>query len=61
MPIPSLMVWVLAVYGLAKVTEHYDGVIHAATGVVSGHSLKHLLGALAVFLALRAMRDPVHH
>lgn len=51
----------LAAYGLAKVTEHYDAVIHAAIGLVSGHGLKHLLGALAVFLALRAMRDPVHH
>jgi len=51
----------LGTYGLAKLAEHYDAVIHVATGVVSGHSLKHLLGALAVFLALRAMRDPVHH
>jgi hypothetical protein len=51
----------LATYGLAKAAEHYDAVIHAATGTVSGHTLKHLLGALAVFLALRAMRDPVHH
>jgi len=51
----------LATYGLAKVAEHYDAVIHAATGTVSGHTLKHLLGALAVLWALRAMRDPVHH
>ncbi|MBL8202111.1 MAG: ceramidase domain-containing protein [Chromatiales bacterium] len=51
----------LATYGLAKLAEHYDSVIHLATGAMSGHTLKHLLGALAGFLALRAMRDPVHH
>lgn len=51
----------LATYGLAKLAEHYDRVIQVATGVLSGHTLKHLLGALAVLLALHAMRDPVHH
>lgn len=51
----------LATYVLAKLAEHFDRVIHVATGIVSGHTLKHLLGALAVFLALRAMRVPVHH
>jgi len=46
----------LAAYGLAKLAEHYDRALHVATGLLSGHSLKHLLGALAVFLALQAMR-----
>jgi hypothetical protein len=51
----------LVTYAAAKLTEHYDAAIHAATGFVSGHTLKHLLGAAAVFLALRAMRGPFHH
>lgn len=55
--------WLLATlgtYALAKLAEHFDAAIHAATGIVSGHSLKHLLGSLAVLWALRAMRDPVY-
>lgn len=35
-------------YTLAKVAEHYDRVIYDTTSLVSGHSLKHLLGALAI-------------
>lgn len=54
--------WLLAglgLYAAAKLTEVYDREIFAATrGVVSGHTLKHLLaalgiGALAVMLARR--------
>jgi hypothetical protein len=45
----------LLTYGLAKLAEHYDAAVYAATGLVSGHSLKHLLGALAVYSAIRAM------
>lgn len=39
----------LATYGLAKVAEHFDVLIDGMTGLISGHSIKHLLGALAVF------------
>lgn len=48
----------VAVYGLAKLAEFYDHAIHAATGIISGHSVKHLLGALAVYLAMCSMRAP---
>jgi len=48
----------LAAYVLAKLAEHFDAAIHGATGVVSGHTLKHLLSALAIVLALCAMHDP---
>jgi hypothetical protein len=49
----------LAAYALAKLAEYFDAPIYAANGLLSGHSLKHLLGALAVFLAMRAMhRSP---
>lgn len=49
--------WLLATlgtYGLAKLAEQFDGAIYAANGLVSGHSLKHVLGALAVLWAIRA-------
>lgn len=48
----------LLAYALAKLAEHFDTAIYVATGGVSGHSLKHLLGALAVYFALRALVDP---
>ena len=44
----------LGAYLLAKVAEHFDPVIYAATGVMSGHSLKHLLAAIAAWWAIRA-------
>lgn len=44
-------------YGLAKVTEYFDQPIFAATGgIISGHTLKHLLAALAVFWLVRMLR-----
>lgn len=40
----------LAFYALAKVAEHWDAAIYsAAGGIVSGHSLKHLLAAGAPY------------
>ncbi|HKE42511.1 MAG TPA: alkaline phytoceramidase [Casimicrobiaceae bacterium] len=44
-------------YALAKVAEHFDRDIFIATGgLVSGHTLKHLLAALAVLWILRMLR-----
>ena len=43
-------------YGLAKVGEHFDQQIFALTGgVVSGHTLKHLLAAAAIGWLLRML------
>jgi hypothetical protein len=39
--------WMIAFYVAAKVCEFYDGEIYAIGQIVSGHSLKHLLSALA--------------
>jgi hypothetical protein len=36
-------------YGLAKVAEHFDRAVYAVTGLMSGHSIKHVLAALAIF------------
>ena len=45
-------------YALAKLAEHFDAAIYAAGGVIGGHSLKHLLAALAVLSILRAFWWP---
>lgn len=47
----------LALYMLAKLTEHFDRAIFSLTGdIVSGHSLKHLLAALALFVVYLMLR-----
>lgn len=46
----AYLVWGLVFYALAKVAEFADAAIYSATAhVVSGHSLKHLLAALAPY------------
>lgn len=47
--------WIVAVvlYGIAKVFEHFDAPIYAAGSIVSGHTLKHVVSALACFVILR--------
>lgn len=44
----------LGAYALAKGCEHFDLTIFNAFGVISGHSLKHIMAALAVYLLLRS-------
>lgn len=52
----SRRLWLaLGAYALAKVTEHFDAAIFAATGM-GGHALKHLLAALAAWWILRAFQ-----
>jgi hypothetical protein len=47
----------VALYALAKAAEHFDRQIFAATSqVVSGHTLKHLLAAVAIFWLLRMLK-----
>jgi hypothetical protein len=43
-------------YVLAKVAEHFDAAIYAAGGLLSGHSLKHLLAAAAAWSIARAFQ-----
>jgi surface polysaccharide O-acyltransferase-like enzyme len=45
----------LGTYVAAKVAEHFDQAIYDATGIVSGHSVKHVLGALTVLWAVFAV------
>lgn len=47
--------WALALYALAKLAEHFDAAVFAGLGGVSGHSIKHLLAALAAGLIVHAV------
>lgn len=46
--------WSSVTYLLAKIAEHFDAPIYRAVGL-SGHTMKHLLSALAIFFALLAL------
>jgi hypothetical protein len=46
---------VVAAYALAKVTETFDIQIFAINGLISGHSLKHLLASLAALPVIGAL------
>lgn len=48
----------LAVYFLAKQAEAHDRDLYVATGLLSGHSLKHLIAAGAVLCAVLAALGP---
>lgn len=51
------LVGVVAWYALAKALEHWDGAVYRALGRrVSGHSLKHLAAAVAVYWILRMLK-----
>jgi hypothetical protein len=53
----GLLLVALAIYAVAKLAEHYDRAVFTATGqIISGHSLKHLLAALALFVVYRMLR-----
>jgi hypothetical protein len=47
--------WVIGIYALAKLMEAFDQPILSAVKVVSGHTLKHLIAAVAVFWLMRML------
>lgn len=52
--------WLLILcYGLAKVCEHFDAEIHQIIHVISGHSLKHLVAALGIYLWINSQQKSV--
>jgi hypothetical protein len=51
----------VAIYGGSKIFEVGDGVIMAAGGVVSGHTIKHLLAAVAAGFIVRWLAPLSHH
>ncbi len=49
----TLGYWVLLMaYVLAKALEHYDNLVHDHLRVISGHSLKHILAAIGLYILL---------
>ena len=48
--------WMIAFYVAAKIPEHYDVEIYTAGNLLSGHSLKHVLAALAPACLLVGLR-----
>jgi len=44
--------YLLLCYLLAKLFEHFDGEIYELLGVISGHSLKHIVSALGIYVLL---------
>jgi hypothetical protein len=47
----------VAVYALSKGLEYFDAELYGLGGAVSGHTLKHLLAALAPYIFYRALRQ----
>ena len=51
-------IWgIIGAYAVSKLMEHFDSRIYNALGVVSGHSLKHLVAAFATFIFYLALRN----
>ena len=44
--------YLLLCYLVAKVFEHFDGEIYEFLGVISGHSLKHMISALGIYVLI---------
>jgi hypothetical protein len=60
----GLLAWAAGWYGLAKVFETFDLQIYRLLGgTLSGHTIKHVLAAFAVFAVVRqlALRQPCPH
>jgi hypothetical protein len=53
----QMLIWAAIWYGLAKAFETTDLAVYRLTGgVISGHTIKHVLAAGAVFAVLRGLR-----
>ena len=53
----GLLIWAAGWYGLAKIFESNDlGIYRLFGGILSGHTIKHLLAACAVFAIVRQLR-----
>jgi hypothetical protein len=52
----TLLAFTLLMYALAKAAEHFDSMLYYYTGVLSGHSIKHLLAGIALFMLYLILR-----
>ena len=51
-------IWgVIVAYAVSKLMEFFDARIYSSLGLISGHSLKHLIAAFAAFIFYRALRN----
>lgn len=51
-------IWgIIGAYTVSKLMEFFDARIYSALGVISGHSLKHLIAAFAAFIFYWALRN----
>ena len=58
----GLLLLALAIYVISKLAEHFDAAVFAVTGdAISGHSLKHLLAALALLVIYWMLRRRALH
>jgi len=46
--------YLLLCYLLAKIFEYFDGGIYELLGFISGHSLKHMVSALGIYILVRS-------
>jgi hypothetical protein len=49
--------WVVGWYVIAKLFDRYDCAIYSLSGVLSGHTLKHLAGAIATWYIVKMFRQ----
>lgn len=54
-PYVRYILFIIGWYALAKFCEHYDKPIYAALGFWSGHTLKHLIGAVGLVYAMKLL------
>lgn len=46
--------WLLILYLIAKIFEYFDAEVYELLVFISGHTIKHLLAALAIFILLKS-------
>lgn len=49
--------WAIGLYAVAKLFELFDAEIYRISGLVSGHSMKHIVGAAAMLVVLAGIRS----
>jgi hypothetical protein len=54
-PYVRYVVYILVWYLIAKLCEHFDKPIYEALGFWSGHTLKHLIGAIGLVYAMKVV------
>lgn len=51
-----LLMLTLTMYVAAKAAEHFDSMVYQYTGIISGHSMKHLFAGMALFMLYLILR-----